>query len=110
MPEQQNVNTSTPAETMLVMLKIDLGISVTAYDERLAQYLTVSENAIIEEGATTLNKTVLDDQQLIIMYAAWLWRKRDFSAGKYGQGTRMPDMLRYKLNNRIFKDKMGADE
>lgn len=92
---------------LLDMLKIDLGISVAAYDTRLVQYLTVSKDAIIDEGATTLNDTVLDDMQLIVMYAGWLWRKRDFSAGKYGQGTRMPDMLRYKLNNRIFKEKMG---
>lgn len=95
---------------MLEMLKIDLGICVSAYDERLGQYLTVAENAIIEEGVTTLDTSELSDQQLIVMYAAWMWRRRDFSAGKYGQGTKMPDMLRYKLNNRIFKDKMGADD
>ena len=99
MPEQTNVTTPTPADIMLGMLKIDLGISVTAYDARLAQYLSAAENAITREGATSLDKTALVDQQLIVMYAAWTWRRRD-------DMSEMPRMLRYTLNNRILKDKM----
>lgn len=102
MPEQTTNNTTpTPTEIMLGMLKVDLGISVTAYDARLAQYLSSAETAIINEGATTLDNTELSDQQLIIMYAAWLWRRRD----DMGE---MPRMVRYTLNNRILKDKMGV--
>jgi hypothetical protein len=37
---------------------------------------------------------------LVVMYAAWLWRKRDNMEG-------MPRMLRYALNNRIFQEKMA---
>ena len=36
--------------------------------------------------------------QLIVMYAAWLWRKRD------GMDA-MPMMLRRALNNRVFGEK-----
>lgn len=108
MAEQQNVQ--TPANAMLEMLKVDLTISSTAYDARLAQYLTAAEDAIEQEGVSDLDNTTIPDQMLIIMYAAWMWRKRDFQAGKYGKGTMMPEMLRYKLNNRIFQCKMKVGD
>ena len=83
--------------TMLAMLKTDLGISAaqTAYNTRLEQLLTVAQSAIIEEGASTLDVSDSLDQQLIVMYAAWLWRRRDEMPG-------MPRMLRLELNNRVF--------
>ena len=84
---------------LLDSLKVDLGIRTTAYDERLGQYLQSAEASIRREGATLLLDSV-DDCQLVIMYAAWLWRRRDNMEG-------MPRMLRYKLNNRIFAEKMA---
>ena len=85
--------------TMLAMLKTDLGISTsTAYNTRLEQLLTVAQNAIIEEGASTLDASDPLDMQLIVMYAAWLWRRRDDMSG-------MPRMLRWTLNNRIMSEK-----
>lgn len=84
--------------TKLEMLKIDLGISTTAYDERLTQYLSVAHNSIVEEGIT-LDSTLVSDGNLEVMYAAWLWRKRDSGEG-------MPRMLRYMLNNRLFAEKV----
>jgi uncharacterized protein YqeY len=81
----------------LTMLKVDLGISVTAYDARLAQYITVAKAEIGREGIT-LSADSLDDENLIIMYAAWMWRKRESGEG-------MPRMLRYALNNRLFAEK-----
>lgn len=84
---------------LLSMLKVDLGIkSTTAYDERLSQYIEAADQAITEMGAT-LDYTVLKDNQLVVMYAAWTWRKRDSGEG-------MPRMLRYALNNRIFSEKV----
>ena len=88
----------TEAENLLTGLKIDLGITTTAYNERLTTYLTYSQAEIQEEGIT-LSSTAQDDQ-LTIMYAAWLWRRRDSGEG-------MPRMLRYALNNRLFSEKMG---
>lgn len=88
-------------ETMLTMLKTDLGIKAsTAYDARLGQLLTVAQQAIRDEGAATLDTSDPLDQQLIVMYAAWLWRRRDEMQG-------MPRMLRHAMNNRVFREAAG---
>ena len=86
---------------MLQMLKTDLGITTTAYDARLRQYLQSAEKQIEREGIN-LTKTCIDDMELIVMYAAWMWRRRDNMEG-------MPRMLRYALNNRLFAEKLGGD-
>lgn len=89
---------------MLTMLKTDLGIMTsTAYDVRLTQLLTAAEQAIIREGASTLDASEISDMELIVMYAAWLWRKRDSMEG-------MPRMLRYRLNNRVLGEKAGDQD
>lgn len=86
-------------ETLLKMLKTDLGIlTTTLYDERLLQYLDYARSAIIREGAATLDTSNLEDAQLVVTYAAWLFRRRDAMEG-------MPRMLRYALNNRVFSEK-----
>lgn len=98
---------------MLTMLKTDLGIlTTTAYDTRLTQLLITSEQAIIAEGASTLDASDSLDQQIIVMYAAWLWRKRDGTIGtrQNVDMTMMPRMLRIALNNRIFREKAGASD
>ena len=92
-----------PDSTMLKMLKTDLGImTTTAYDTRLNQLLTAAQKAIESEGASTLDASDISDMQLIVMYAAWLWRRRDGMEG-------MPRMLRYALNNRVLGEKAGDD-
>ena len=82
--------------TLLSYLKIDLGITTTAYDTRLTQYIEYAKSEIMREGVT-LND---GDSQLVVMYAAWAWRRRDSGEG-------MPRMLRYALNNRVFAEKMN---
>jgi len=84
---------------LLTMLKIDCGITTTAFDERLAQYVEVAKSEITREGATLADTA--SDSQLIVMYAAWLWRKRDTGEG-------MPRMLRYALNQKVFSQKMSS--
>ena len=89
-------------QDLLKMMKVDLGFTGTGQnriDTRLSQLLKSAEAEIKREGATTLDKTQIDDAQLIVMYAAWLWRRRDTQDG-------MPRMVRYQLNNRVFYDKM----
>ena len=82
---------------LLTMLKTDLGImQTTAYDTRLGQYLDAAEQEIIKEGVSDFDTSSIDDAQLVVIYAAWLWRKRDTMEG-------MPRMVRYALNNRVFK-------
>ena len=89
---------------MLTMMKVDLGVmTTTLYDERFCQLLTVAKQAIIDEGAKTLSDADPLDQQLIVMYAEWLWRKRDFTMGtrQNVDVTVMPRSLRLLLNNRV---------
>lgn len=85
---------------LLEALKIDLGITTTAYDERLEQYLSSAQAQIEREGITLTDS--VDDMQIIVMYAAWMWRRRDGMEG-------MPRMLRYALNNRLFSQKMQEE-
>lgn len=89
------------ATVMLNSLKIDLGISTSAYDSRLSQYLAAAQEYIAAEGIT-LQADSLSDLNLVVMYAAWLWRKRESGEG-------MPRMLRYNLNNRLFSEKVSAN-
>lgn len=77
----------------MTLLKIDLGIIGTAYDPQLEQLLSAAQSFITREGVTLTDS--VEDAQLIIMYAAYLYRKRATDEG-------MPRMLRWALNNRIF--------
>ena len=85
---------------LLTMLKIDCGITTTAFDERLAQCVEAAKSEITREGATLVDTA--SDSQLVVMYAAWLWRKRDTGEG-------MPRMLRYAINQRVFSEKMQTE-
>lgn len=85
-------------DELLTMLKIDLGITTNAFDGRLTAYLENAKAEIRREGITLGDG--IDDAQLVVMYAAWTWRRRDSGEG-------MPRMLRYALNNRVFSQKMG---
>jgi hypothetical protein len=87
----------------LTMLKIDLGISAEVYDQRLTRYLQAAQTEIEREGITFPPEPPVDDEELIISYAAWKWRKR-------ATGEGMPRMLRYALNNRLFAQKAKEEE
>ena len=86
-------------ELLLLSVKVDLGISTNVYDERLRSRLRTAQARIRAEGVT-LGDTE-EDRDLVIMYAAWLWRYRQTSEP-------MPRMLRYALNNRILAQKASA--
>ena len=85
------------AGQLVAMLKVDLGITTNAYDERLMNYIESAQTEIKRQGAS-LSDTI-GDMQLVVMYAAWMWRKRDTGDG-------MPRMIRYALNNKIFSEKI----
>lgn len=121
---------------ILEMLKANLEIINSLKDKYLSQLIETAEKEIKREGVTFTTTTIestttttddegnetttttteisyeVDDANLIIMYAAWLYRKRvDDSLSGYTSAisaTGMPRMLRYTLNNRIFSQKMGA--
>lgn len=83
---------------LLTMLKVDLGITAVAYDDRLYADLQAAKSYIELEGIKL--KETIEDDQLVVQYAAWLWRKRG------SDESSMPRMLRYLLNNRLFSEKM----
>lgn len=102
MTEKQN-------SVLLSMLKTDLGITTAAYNGRLGEYLRSAETQITREGIT-LDCEDIGDSQLVVMYAAWMWRKRDYAVHYAGESNvSMPRMLRYALNNRIFAEKVKTD-
>lgn len=90
--------TEEQVTTLLAMLKTDIGITATAYDERLKQYIQTAYKNIKAEGAQSLDVENIEDAQLVVMYAAWMWRRRD-------SGDGMPRMVRYALNNRVLGEK-----
>jgi len=84
---------------LLKLLKVDLGITTTLYDERLKQYIVTAKTEIERQGAK-LDLSVTDHVTVMLMYAAWMWRKRDTGEG-------MPRMVRFAVNNLVFSQKMA---
>lgn len=82
---------------LLDMLKVGLGLTTDRYDQRLLWTLDSAEEQIKREGAV-LDPDSYDDALTIVMYADWLWRKRESGEG-------MPRMLRYRLNNKVLQGK-----
>ena len=78
---------------LLPALKLDLAISSDVYDTRLIARLDTAVWRIEREGCTL--EDTESDRDLVLMYAAWLWRERV-------TGAAMPRMLRYALNNRVL--------
>ena len=87
------------AEQLLPALKIDLGVTATAFDDRLKARLDTAMERITAEGVTL--QASEQDKDLVLMYAAWLWRSRVDQAP-------MGRMLRLALNNRVIAQKAAA--
>ena len=103
-----------PTENMtvlLAMLKNNLQLMTDWMDEEakaaketeLSQYIQAANNFIEREGIK-LNYSNVDDELLIVMYAAWLYEKR------LNGVSVMPRMLRYNLNNRVFSEKLRSED
>lgn len=88
-------------ETILTMLKVNLQIIAgnTLQDEYLRNLIATARQMITREGITLAD--TVEDGQLVVMYAAYLYRKRADDAPV------MPRMLRYALNNRLFSQKVS---
>ena len=78
---------------LLRALKIDLGISANVYDDRLTARIRTAQERIASMGITLSNSE--GDRDLVLMYAAWLWRSRTTQAP-------MGRMLQQALNNRLM--------
>ena len=85
----------------LRILKLDLQIATSAYDELLLQMISSAEGMISREGIVLDDKNA-EDTQLVVMYAAYLYRRRR------DENPAMPRMLRFALNNRLFSQKAGG--
>lgn len=97
---------------ILLMLKANLEIATASHDAYLSQLIEAAYKYIAQEGIT-ITKTVIEDDyeiedigdcNLIVMYAAYLYRKRADEGA-----PQMPRMLRYALNNRLFAEKMKGE-
>ena len=88
---------------LLKLLQADLN-QLMPDETRLAQLqhlIATAIQLIAREGVTLTEPYSAEDGQLIIMYAAYLFRKR-------ATAEPMPRMLRWALNNRIFSEKAGG--
>lgn len=93
--------TDAQIASILASLKVDLGIMrTTAYDERFKEIIKSSYQNIVAMGAT-LDVSNIEDAQLVVMYSAWIWRRRDTGEG-------MSRMLSLALNNRILGEKANG--
>lgn len=86
---------------ILTVLKTDLQISATAYDNYLLNLIELSRSAICREGI--ILEDTIEDGMLVEMYAAYRYRKRR------EETVAMPRSLRYALNNRLFSQKGSAE-
>lgn len=88
-------------ETILAMLKVNLQIIAgnTLQDEYLRNLIATAQQMITREGIMLTDS--IEDGNLVVMYAAYLYRKRADDAPV------MPRMLRYALNNRLFSQKVS---
>ncbi len=81
----------------LALLKQDLTISTSAYDNYLEGCIDRAEKAIEREGVT-LDLEDVADVMLLVQYAAYLWRSRK------GEAAAMPRSLRWEIHNRYVKE------
>ncbi len=87
-------------EQLLQILKLDLQLMSTAYDQLLLALIDEAICAISGEGIT-LDLECSRDIGLVRMYAAWLYRARGLTDP---EKTAMPRMLRIALNNRRVRE------
>lgn len=83
---------------ILTMTKSNLQIAGDSFDDYLTMLIEAAQRSIAEEGIT-LDLESINDCNLVVMYASYLYRKR------MGDDPSMPRMLRYGLNNRLFAQK-----
>lgn len=88
---------------LLPALKTDLGITAAAFDTRLAEMISTAAERIQALGITLDTAGSVSDKNLLLMYAAWLWRCRVTQEP-------MGRMLRLALNNRLFAEKAKEAE
>ena len=89
-------------QTILHLLKIDLGITHTLRDSFFIQLIksTIKE---IERRGISLDLTMADDQMLVCDYAAWTYRKRVEDAP-------LASNIQHRLRNRIIQERIKKQD
>ncbi|MED4016994.1 hypothetical protein [Sutcliffiella cohnii] len=82
---------------LLILLKLDLGISNNARDEYFLSLID-SSKAEIERRGITLDFQDIEDQMLVSDYAAWQYRKRQ-------EDVPLARNIIARLRNRIIKER-----
>ncbi len=90
-------------DEILTILKADLDIIYvdTGKAEFLMNCIRHAKSLIEREGIRL--KETIEDGNLVVMYAAYLYRKRQ-------SNDPMPRMLRYAMNNRLLSQKARDED
>ena len=92
-------------ELLLTMLRADLEQPSPTVNDYLLELIEAAKESI-EATGIWLTDTARD-RNLVVMYAAYLYRKRKADNPK-GE-DKMPRMLRSALNDRLMAEKGGAE-
>ena len=79
----------------ILQANLDLLMLDSTRQNQLEFLIDTAVQLIAREGVTLTDPYTVEDSNLIVMYAAYLFRKR-------ATDEPMPRMLRWALNNRIF--------
>lgn len=85
-------------ETVLTLLKIDLGITHSLRDAYLIKAIEGSMKEIEKRGIT-LDVKSSEDQMLISDYTAWTYRKRQ-------EDVPLANNIQHRLRNRIIEERI----
>ena len=91
-------------EQMLALLRADLEQPSPTVNDYLLHLIEVAKKRIAGHGIWLMDTA--RDNNLVIMYAAYLYRKRKADNPKGEE--KMPRMLRSALNDRLIAEKGGA--
>lgn len=81
--------------TLLELLKLDLGFSHTARDKYLNALIPSAEKELTRKGLV-LNMNEIDDQMLVVDYAAWSYRNRQ-------EYIPLPRNIQIRIHDRAIK-------
>lgn len=84
-------------ETVLQLLKIDLGISHNVRDAFFTALLLSSQKELEQKGIP-LELTRIEDQILLSDYSAWVYRKRT-------ENIPLSQNLQFRIRNRVVKER-----
>jgi hypothetical protein len=89
-------------QSRLALLKANVSaIGSTIYDDLFTSLLSSAVSMIEREGIT-LDMDAVEDNNLIVGYATWLFQQRE------QPDMEMPRWLRYNLNNKVLHQKAVA--